>query len=53
MWDPQVDTELQKIRFSLRSIAASLVARECRESGDTEGAEKFHKIARESIPAVT
>ena len=47
MWDPQLDNELLKVRLTLRSIAASLVARECRESGDAEGAEKFHEMARE------
>ena len=53
MWDPQVDVdnELLKVRLTLRSIAASLVARECRESGDSAGAEKFHEIARD-IPEV-
>jgi hypothetical protein len=42
---------MMRIRIALRSIAASLVAREYRESGDPEGAVKFLEIARE-LPEV-
>ena len=51
MSDPNMEKEMMKIRLSLRSIAASLIARECRENGDSEGAVKFHEIARE-LPEV-